>query len=938
MARMIPKEFPFEGSSYDRKSREHDVFKLLEKNLPGKDIVIYEPHAFTKMGYHRRPDFVLFSVDYGCVVLEVKNWDWERLSESATGSRHVSINGESRTNPRDSAFQHGDAVRDHLMRRKALLNESGRYKDKLKFWVSTALLCLGTKDEDIPELAETFRMSEKFLLSEETLIDPQRLKKWLRDLPEFSEPWEWKLLEEGADTFEPSFKNVLEKIKVLNNLPPSLADDLGSYRDSRDAIAGVAEEIAHLISAQEENEPSIDELLELSQNLKGHQFLVGAFGTTGAGKSTLVNALIDDGENCLREGMGDTTLVITRIEKSRDDEGLPHGACILRYKSLQDVDRDVEGLLGQIDIDLADRPDPFSLRDPLCRKWLSGKIQDEQIGASWSEGPIKAALIHFVEGWDKCHEHLSSERPFEPSKRGEADQLIHKPNNSHACYVSERILYHNNRLTKEHQFQLIDSPGVSSNPMDTARAIRIARSADAFIMVNSVNFKFKEADRNFLEELSDCLDGDRSQKLIFVLNKIRDVIRDQCVPPAPTDEDAIIQEVEQMEESLKEFRFCQEDVRVLPVDARCGKDARRWSKMLKAQDPCADPSELKEKFGRTMFYGCIDAEENFQRSRLEEFEKTLIKNLLELRHQDAKEQVSRIMSAVNTRVANVQKKIDDAENLISNIEAEQTQHEAKESEVELMLAGAHSKIADQIKAEIENCCQDDAGKLLDEWLDRLVRHVEKKLDLRESKPLPKFSPQIIKESIRFLKSDLLRRIRFHRGDYEKKYKAMKSAMLNKQIPKIFKKHGDDILVDFKLQDAKRTQMDESLNFLNLGRKKDFFITLRALFPDLLKIFTGDWNQPKYRKLLREELKKRGIEFKENLGKHMVGWILDDCREFKRQTTEKLEQIQKNIKTRILDRLSEKKKYQADAETRGEDLKDFLSQSQTIIGKLKSFRE
>ena len=177
MARIRPIEFPLDG--YDEKSREKDVYEKLKNNLPELDFVVYEPRVFGRSGI-RKPDFVIFSPDYGCVIVEVKNWQLDNIVGTADDGMGIKFadSEETRANPYRSAENYIYALFDHWKTRsnnENIVIQKGARKGRIPFVVTPTVLLMGLQDEDLHSASEKLGLDPELLISEETLNNPEKL-------------------------------------------------------------------------------------------------------------------------------------------------------------------------------------------------------------------------------------------------------------------------------------------------------------------------------------------------------------------------------------------------------------------------------------------------------------------------------------------------------------------------------------------------------------------------------------------------------------------------------------------------------------------------------------------------------------------------------------------------------------------------------------------
>ena len=204
---MRPIEFPLDG--YDEESREKDVYEKLKNNLPELDIVVHEPRVFGRRGI-RKPDFVVFSPDYGCVIVEVKNWQLDNIVGVADDGRAIKFanSEETRANPYQTVESYVYALWDHWKTRsnnENIVVQKGAHKGRIPFVVTPTVILMGLQDSDLLSASEKLGLDPELLISEETLNNPEKLQVRLRNLRKVHNNFgEIDTLKEAADFLVPA--------------------------------------------------------------------------------------------------------------------------------------------------------------------------------------------------------------------------------------------------------------------------------------------------------------------------------------------------------------------------------------------------------------------------------------------------------------------------------------------------------------------------------------------------------------------------------------------------------------------------------------------------------------------------------------------------------------------------------------------------------------
>jgi predicted GTPase len=738
-----------------------------------------------------------------------------------------------------------------------------------------------------------------------------------------------------TDEIDKAHQKVKEQLsKTKDRLEGKPANDLETFREHRKNLADAAKELAALIRKQDKDDHAVKELGELSCQLGDHRFLVGAFGTTAAGKSTLVNALVGGKEDLLTEGMGRTTLVVTRIEKP--DKKHPDGTSVLRYKTNEEVAQQLEEHLGDLGIDPEEIPESRRLEDPAFRSWLNGQIEDatsnkeegDADNLELAEREAVNSLKHFLSGWDECEQFLGDSRPFPAGKREQTDALIHKPKDEHACYVKERILYHANRLTGDHGIELVDAPGVSADAADTQRAVNMARKADAFVFVSSVGFQFMQADRRFLEDLDDSLHGDRKKKLIFVLNKTQTIDPYQCVPPVETAEEAIKAQEDRFRNTLAEHGF--KDVHVLSVDAQCGKYARRLAL------PGGESDEaLNQRFDRARFPGRSE-EENLKLSGIDKFESDLVNILLDLKYNhDVSEQVHKIEKIEADYRADLGKSIETYKAGVDKIQEELEKHRKSRKIAEMTLKGYQStwkERTDSIHAGKEDQCND----ILNDYFEKVLEDIMNGLSKRKGSK----TKTVVKEGIRGKLDWLVTQVKQARQGYEKEYRKIRDKTFREDLKDVLEQYGDDELPEINIDHQEEGERESirycAQSIIRLTNGEIFWAWAKGGAWDFVTFNLKE--QKAFKGMIRDCLNKRRSSFIKRMNEVMTGWIECDWHNFEEQTTNHFDHLMDNIGSRIKNRINAKKRWKGRENRRKKALERFHQASGEILEQLKEVRK
>jgi len=144
MAQMHPRDIEALPEATDG---EKKVFRFLKEIARPDDAFIcwYEPQI-----KGNRPDFVLFSMDHGLLVLEVKDWAVEQIRHADAHSFTISSGGKEmpRTNPEKQAKAYGDRLRDRLRGIHVLRARGMNHGGKIKIPIGRAVVFTNISRED----------------------------------------------------------------------------------------------------------------------------------------------------------------------------------------------------------------------------------------------------------------------------------------------------------------------------------------------------------------------------------------------------------------------------------------------------------------------------------------------------------------------------------------------------------------------------------------------------------------------------------------------------------------------------------------------------------------------------------------------------------------------------------------------------------------------
>ncbi|MDQ7783650.1 MAG: dynamin family protein [Desulfomonilaceae bacterium] len=675
----------------------------------------------------------------------------------------------------------------------------------------------------------------------------------------------------------------------------------------RKALRHQAQEIYNFVQAGSESHVLLSDLGEVIQDLEDNTFKIGLFGVTAAGKSTLTNALLRD--SILREGMGETTRTLTRICAS--DENHPHGTVVIRYKTLQSIHQELDEHLKVSGFGFKEGL-RINLADPAFRADLRAILRNNR--DCDSEIDITCRYIrHLLNGWDKSETHLGSELTLSIE---ESDELVHGHEDV-ATYISERIIYHDNEITRD-GFTFFDAPGIgSSYARHTQEAVSLARRVDAAVLVTKVDYKFMPPDRRFVR---DALDVQRMQdrhNLVFALNQISRINPLQSNPPRPPDQfDACVaEEVDRLRERLAEVGI--DDTTLYPVDAAAG----RWTRCH-----LADPGDAATEynFRHYAFVHCKDdPQANLKTSGLADFEEGLIKHLTSIRYYSfLANRLDRLKTANGSYQNECSLALSDLTRTLEALEKKLAEHQSHSDKVNKLL---NEYLDYTMQAKIDEQYKDlpkSVADTVDEAFEILVKTFSKNMKKVEIYP-DRYWAWVVDES----REEVYKKIKQIRDKYENRYRTIRDEAIRETIPKILRDYPE---IDWKLT------------------QKDFTFAERTAIQSFSKIKLDWWQQAKafmfsglrssaerYKSLAIGYLNEnfQGL-FREGFAKDIRGWVDADKRQFSDQVRTKFVALDKQVKDRIQHSIKLTQATAGQKEAADERLQSFITKCEVVGESLK----
>ncbi|GMA49595.1 hypothetical protein GCM10025857_09520 [Alicyclobacillus contaminans] len=242
------------------------------------------------------------------------------------------------------------------------------------------------------------------------------------------------------------------------------------------------------------------QLAELREQLRQRRHQVAVFGAFSTGKSSLINALLE--QPILVVSPNPTTAAITQISAAPPEDDTV--ACVTAktaeqlwtdvHQSLVALHQDAENL--EEAIAMAERLSPSAFA-PAARRYVSF---------------LKAV----ARGYAEMKPFIGTTWRVDQTglRRFTAEE-------QYACFVQEVSLFTHAPLLTETGMILVDTPGVDSiHRRHTDVAFRYMQSADAILFVLYYTHAFSRADKEFLGQLAAVQDIVGTDKLFVVINAV----------------------------------------------------------------------------------------------------------------------------------------------------------------------------------------------------------------------------------------------------------------------------------------------------------------------------------------------------------------------------------------------------------------------------------
>jgi predicted GTPase len=680
------------------------------------------------------------------------------------------------------------------------------------------------------------------------------------------------------------------------------------YHRLRRALIEECETVRTFIFEGSPGNALLEDLRRIREDLEGDVFKVGFFGVTAAGKSTLINSLVRD--SLLREGLGETSRTLTRI--CPPTPKAPHGEVHVVFKSAERLHRELQGRLLSLGMDLDDGP-AVNLGDPEFRSAIRDKLNSAE-GETRDEASYRF-VKHVMKGWDVCESRLGRRLVMSAS---EAEELVHHEDT--ASFVEERIIYHDNVITRRN-IVLYDSPGLGSTfARHTEEAVRLARTADVAVVVTKVDYMFMPPDREFIENALDVQRTREIVNLVFVLNQINRINPMNHVPPRKPDEfdECVQDEIRRLGERIRELGF--ETPPILPVDAATGRWAREYA--LRPDDQACAFQRRLYSFAHTGG----NASDDLKASRLEDLEEALLTRLTDMRYLlFLKGKLGKLRNSNNRyreECEDIHKKLDET---VKELENELQRHEKARKEISRRLEEFFQGVLPLRLGHVYGDLDERINALADDVIGRLASGYAKR-SVRD-RAFRAESRRLWKEVMADHEANIMRELKVLRDSYERKYNDLKVEALERDIPDIVRSY--DVGLPWRLRKDDIAKIAAERIFQGVqGIKLEWYQFALSWIKDWLRI--EDFEKSVAAKL-RENLYEK---FAESFRHDVRSWVTRDMEYFGAQVMEYFVRLSESVEGRIKTTIGVMQSKAEEREAVKLRLESFISQCVAAENRLR----
>lgn len=279
----------------------------------------------------------------------------------------------------------------------------------------------------------------------------------------------------------------------LNRALPGSMNNSRSHLQLRTQVAQALTQIQGL------NDAGLTrELSELNARLHDPRKWVAVFGAFSAGKSSLLNALLED--DLLAVSPHPTTATITQIESAAGDREMVS----VSAKTAEQMWEDVLRAMSHLHLEAVNLEAAIQIAQRL-------RSTDFPSGARRHVGFLKAVAA----GYGDMRARIGTAWTC---SLAELEALT--ANEAIACYV-QRVEVQHQAAVLDDGLVLVDTPGVDSiHRRHTDVAFEFMRKADAVLFVMYYTHAFARADKAFLSQLAQVQDIAGVNKLFVVINAV----------------------------------------------------------------------------------------------------------------------------------------------------------------------------------------------------------------------------------------------------------------------------------------------------------------------------------------------------------------------------------------------------------------------------------
>lgn len=152
---------------------EENLYNKILSFLPADWFIFYEPFI-----NGRNPDFILFNLNYGLAVIEVKDYSKNTIKKINPTNWEITVNNsvKSVTSPLQQVSNYRNEIIDLLSKNKNLLIDVGDYKGNLKIPIFTFCCFSALNQNDIENLKISNIIPKDLLITKEDLYSVENFR------------------------------------------------------------------------------------------------------------------------------------------------------------------------------------------------------------------------------------------------------------------------------------------------------------------------------------------------------------------------------------------------------------------------------------------------------------------------------------------------------------------------------------------------------------------------------------------------------------------------------------------------------------------------------------------------------------------------------------------------------------------------------------------